>query len=163
MVKWSVSLCLSAAVLSGGLRQHRAMILTSAPVCRAAQELVRQLSAREILGRVIAACLSGQCRRSAALSCSAIIFPARRPGMKQGQEHSLTIESRAGEPAQGQYGGANLFASRMAGYLELSLIRGEDVVQGTRFPEGTLKISGGDGWRKVIPVSALAACQPAAS
>ena len=79
-----------------------------------------------------------------------------------GEERNLILQDKAGDPAYGQYAEQS-FTGTDGQVLELSLIQGEDIVQGTRFPEGTLKISGEDGWRKVVPVSALAACQPAAS
>ncbi len=77
-------------------------------------------------------------------------------------EVQLIIAERGGEPALGQYP-EQTFTLPDGRKLDLELVSGEDVEAGTRFPRGTIKTSTGEGWNKVIPVTALAACQTAAS
>ncbi len=86
-----------------------------------------------------------------------------RAAWTEGQgEMQLIITERGGEPALGQFPEQN-FTLPDGRTLDLTLVAGEEVDAGTRFPRGTLKLSTEEGWNKVIPVTALAACQTAAN
>jgi len=43
--------------------------------------------------------------------------------------------------------------------INLSLMEPQEIFSGTRYKSGSLRLTGPDGWEKVVPVLGLAACQ----
>ena len=77
-------------------------------------------------------------------------------------EAQLTVTETSGDPALGQYP-LQKFQTPGGQNLSLDLIIGGEMERGVQFPSGTLKITDPEGWEKVMPVSAWAACQTGAS
>ncbi len=77
-------------------------------------------------------------------------------------EAPLTITNTSGDPAMGQYPDQS-YRAASGQTLVLNLEVGGDIEQGVSFPAGTLKITDPEGWERVMPVSAWAACQVSAS
>ena len=73
-------------------------------------------------------------------------------------EAPLTITSTDGDPAMGQYP-VQSFRAATGQSLSLNLETGSEIDKGVQFPTGTLKVSDPEGWERVTPVSAWAACQ----
>jgi len=77
-------------------------------------------------------------------------------------EAPLSITGTSGDPAMGQYPNQS-YQAASGQALVLNLEVGGDIEQGVSFPTGTLKITDPEGWERVMPVSAWAACQVSAS
>lgn len=76
------------------------------------------------------------------------------------KEEYLRTVGVGGDPANGQYAYQE-FETPDAKTLLLDLKLPETITNGTRFKGGTVTISSGEEWDKVVPVVGLSACQQA--
>jgi len=76
--------------------------------------------------------------------------------------NEVTISRRSSEGFS-SYGQPpiQIFQMSDGGKLTMTLSDPEEINSGTRFKSGAIRLSGADGWEKVVPVIGLAGCQTA--